>query len=113
MQAIEFTGARSAGSRPRLVAMVSYIVMFALITAASIAFAWSRIPDLSESQLGEYRQVVVQPGDTLWDLAREHSPEGADIRRIVYEIRTLNGLAGAEIHPGQHLLLPVAAGSRQ
>lgn len=107
MQAIEFTGAGSAGSRPRLVAMVSYIVVFALITAASIAFAWSRIPDLSEGQSSEYRQVVVQPGDTLWDLAREHGPEGADLRRTVYEIRTLNGLVDAQIHPGQHLLLPI------
>jgi hypothetical protein len=103
MQAIEFTGARSGS---RLAATAGYIAVIILITAASIALAMSRISDPAERQLAAYREIVVQPGDTLWDLARENSLAGADLRRAVYEIRTLNGLADAEIRPGQRLLLP-------
>lgn len=103
MQAIEFTG---MGSRSRLAATVGYVVVIVLITAASIAFAMNRISDSGERPVGAYREIVVQPGDTLWDLARSISPEGADLRRAVFEIRTLNGLTDAEIRPGQRLLLP-------
>ena len=49
--------------------------------------------------------VVVVPGDTLWDIARRISP-GADPRRTVYDIRRLNGLAGADIRPGEVLVVP-------
>ena len=82
MQAIEFTG---TGSRSRVAATVGYIVVIIVITAASIAFAMNRISDSAGRHLGAYRETVVQPGDTLWDLAREHSPEGADLRKAVYE----------------------------
>ena len=104
MQAVEFTG---MGSRSRLAATVGYIVVIILITAASIAFAMNPISSPAGRELGTYREIVVQPGDTLWDLARSISPEGADLRRAVFEIRTLNGLTDAEILPGQRLLLPV------
>ena len=50
--------------------------------------------------------VVVQPGDTLWTLARQHGPRGADPRRVVSRMERANGLEGALIHPGQVLLVP-------
>jgi nucleoid-associated protein YgaU len=49
--------------------------------------------------------VVVQPGDTLWSIASSLHSDG-DVRAVVDEIQELNGLQGAEIRPGQTLLLP-------
>jgi hypothetical protein len=49
--------------------------------------------------------VVVQPGDTLWSIASGLQAEG-DVRTLVDEIQALNGLRGAELVPGQTLLLP-------
>lgn len=51
-------------------------------------------------------EVVVQPGDTLWSLARQYAP-GMDPREAVYIIRTVNdGLDPALIRPGDVVLVP-------
>src|SRR5690554_2063728 len=44
----------------------------------------------------EMVSVVVQPGDTLWGLARQYAPS-MDPREAVYIIRTANG----DIDPGR------------
>ena len=45
---------------------------------------------------------VVQPGDTVWSIARELAP-GGDVRGMVDRIVGLNG--GAALQVGQHLRL--------
>jgi LysM repeat protein len=49
--------------------------------------------------------VVVQPGDTLWEIAVRTRPTG-DPFATVEAIRELNGLPGYTIHPGQKLRVP-------
>jgi nucleoid-associated protein YgaU len=49
--------------------------------------------------------VVVQPGDTLWSIASALHGDG-DVRAVIDEIQELNGLTGADVRPGQMLLLP-------
>ncbi|GAA2381329.1 LysM peptidoglycan-binding domain-containing protein [Dactylosporangium salmoneum] len=49
--------------------------------------------------------VIVQPGDTLWDIATEHKgSRGRDA--TVEDIRRLNHLDGYSIDAGQRLVLP-------
>lgn len=51
-------------------------------------------------------QVTVQPGDTLWTLARRLAP-GHDTRNVVDQLRRLNHLTSAnDLKAGQQLLLP-------
>ena len=57
-----------------------------------------------EGRLTESVNVVVQPGDTLWGIARALAPEG-DPRALVDQLSDLAG--GAQIQPGQQLLVPV------
>jgi nucleoid-associated protein YgaU len=49
--------------------------------------------------------VVVQPGDTVWDIAVAVSGDD-DVRDVVDEIQRLNGLDGTALVPGQTLRLP-------
>jgi hypothetical protein len=56
-------------------------------------------------QLAGASTVVVQPGDTLWSLARELAPE-EDTRAVVDEIVSLNGLQDVDLMPGAVLRLP-------
>lgn len=53
----------------------------------------------------ETASVVVEQGDSLWNIAQRLAPE-KDPRDVVHEIRELNGLPGNLIHPGQVLLVP-------
>jgi hypothetical protein len=50
--------------------------------------------------------VLIQPGETLWSIARDRiGPEG-DPRPYIQEIRELNGMARSELVLGQRLVLP-------
>lgn len=52
--------------------------------------------------------TVVQPGESLWGLARRIAPDN-DPRAVIAQIRRLNDLTTSQLQPGQQLLLPVAA----
>lgn len=47
--------------------------------------------------------VVVQPGDTLWSIARRIDPSG-DVRPLVDRLVAANG--GTVLQPGQELIVP-------
>ncbi|TDB93049.1 LysM domain-containing protein [Actinomadura sp. 7K534] len=50
--------------------------------------------------------VVVEPGETLWDIATDTDP-GNDPRLVVQRILDLNGMGGdPTVRPGQELRLP-------
>jgi len=51
--------------------------------------------------------VVVRPGDTLWTIARNASPQN-DPRDLVWKIRKANGLDDPTLYPGQRLVVPTA-----
>lgn len=53
-----------------------------------------------------YAEVQVEPGDTLWDLAKVFGPDDTDTRKVVYEICKVNHISADSIYPGQILLIP-------
>lgn len=76
------------------------------VAGATAAQATSGAPSPSHrTPAGE--QVVVEPGDTLWSIARTADP-GADTQAVVQEMLQVNRLAGSGITPGQHLWVPRA-----
>ena len=52
-------------------------------------------------------KVVVEPGDTLWDIVCEHYGNNVDIRRTIAEIRKNNEMTTSELQVGQIILIPV------
>jgi len=51
------------------------------------------------------RQVVVEPGQTLWSLAAAADPQ-ADPRLVIPQIVSANSLAGSAIYAGEQLWVP-------
>ena len=54
----------------------------------------------------EFVHYTVAPGDTLWEIAIEHTAVWEDPRPKVEAIREANDLSGYEIYPGMSLKLP-------
>ena len=52
---------------------------------------------------GPEERYVVQPGDTLWELATERY--AGDPREAIWRIRERNGLEGSSLVPGQVLYI--------
>jgi LysM domain len=50
--------------------------------------------------------AVVQPGDTIWDIAAPHVPEGMSLQDYVAEVLLLNDVDPAALEPGSVLDLP-------
>ncbi len=61
---------------------------------------------VSASEDPEMELVVVTPGDTLWEIADRFSPESADLRVVIAELVSLNGLQSKVLTPGQVLQVP-------
>ena len=82
------------------------IVLFCLLLAiAGGLFTLVGVPGQAADQPGQAPVVIVQPGDTLWDIATRHS--GARGRAAtIEEIRRLNHLDGYSVDAGQRLTLP-------
>lgn len=88
-------------NRRRFIAFTAVLILLIAFIAAP---AFSRIT-ASEKASRSYIAVTVKEGDTLWDLAKEYGPEGADIRRTVYEICKLNNLQSCCIYAGQTITI--------
>ena len=74
------------------------VIIFGVVAGASSAFG--RTAPTSPAP------VVVQPGDTLWSLARAVNPSD-DPRGTIDLLRELNGLSpDSPLVPGQRLILP-------
>lgn len=90
--------------RGRLVVTLIWVVLLALAVLPFVQSAGGAEPG------GRTIPVRIEPGDTLWQVARDAAPE-ADPRVLVDQIVELNGLrAGSDIRPGDTVQVPVAAG---
>ncbi len=54
----------------------------------------------------KYRTVFVQSGDTLWSMSEAYAP-GNDIRKVIYDIKKLNGLSSSDVAQGSSLKIPL------
>lgn len=50
--------------------------------------------------------IIVEQGDTLWDIAQAHAPKGTNVRNYQEQVKRLNHLNGVTLRVGQRLLLP-------
>lgn len=85
------------------------------VTAALVVFAVTGVlTALTVGVVGQLRApghpaaqtVVVQPGQSLWQIADQHS-SGGDVRDEIERIRSANGLSGADVQAGQRLVVPL------
>jgi nucleoid-associated protein YgaU len=83
-------------SRPARLALVLASAAAGLVVVGGVAYAGSPTTNA---------HVVVHPGETLWGIAASHYP-GANIEQSISGIEAANHLAGADIRPGQTLILP-------
>jgi LysM repeat protein len=87
--------------RGRLVlAALATLVLAAVLTVVAPAVAHLGAPAAVPADAPAV--VIVQPGDTLWSIARRIAPD-RDARVVVADLRRLNSLPTAELEVGQRL----------
>lgn len=96
----------AAYGRRRLVVVGLVLVAVVLVARAgtSVAVAFGGGPASAAERLASNPVHVVQPGETLWSIARQIHPSG-DIRPVVHVLLQLNGGSSA-LQVGQRVRLP-------
>lgn len=95
-----------ARARLRLTRRGRLLVLLAVATLLLVAFSLGRTSAAAGSAPPRPRPTtVVQPGETLWAIARRVAP-GTDPRATVARLTDLNDLGSRPIVAGQRLVLP-------
>jgi nucleoid-associated protein YgaU len=77
-------------------------VRIALFVGVAV-LVWSAVARSSDAH-GSRQVITVRPYDTLWAIAQSHY--GGDVRDAIWRIERANNLPGADVHPGEKLVLP-------
>ncbi len=100
------------GGRPgavRLTARGRVVLLVALLVAVMGLLVALGPAVVATSRAGaplQVRVVVVQPGDTLWDIASHAAPDG-DVGAALHAIAELNALPSTgELQVGQRIAVP-------
>lgn len=83
--------------------MKKLIVNTLLIILAIYLFFMLITPAISGKT--ECETYIVQPGDTLWEICEEKFPD-EDPRKVIYEIKKINGMETSEIRAFQKIEIP-------
>lgn len=94
-------GSRASLWRRRAGALVVLLVLIVGLLAGIDRIGASA--DLQDRVSGH---VVVEPGQTLWDVAVTSAPDGVDPRAQLAAIKELNGLRAADVDAWTVVLLP-------
>jgi len=102
---------RSSQAHLRLTLRGRLVIFMAVLVVALVGLTVGRLATSASASNSESggtsTEVVVQPGETLWQIAEAAVPS-ADPRETVAVIMELNDLSTASVQAGQSLLVPVA-----
>ncbi|AGL20242.1 LysM peptidoglycan-binding domain-containing protein [Actinoplanes sp. N902-109] len=81
------------------------LAFFVLLASLASAVLWTTASRADDTPSAPLPTIVVQSGDTLWQVANRVAPQRPP-RDVISDIRHLNGIAGSSIHAGQTLTVP-------
>ena len=84
---------------------VSFLTVMLLVISFS-AGSLLGIFDASSKDTLSFTTVQVQPGDTLWNLARTYGSKNADVRETIYRICKINDVSAETLQIGQYISIP-------
>jgi len=90
-----------------VVGFVAVVLATVALTIVSMSLSSAQAADHGRAGAGYQgmRQVVVQPGQTLWSIASQAEPS-ADPRQVIAEIMSANSLTSSNVQAGELLWVP-------
>lgn len=98
------TGRTRAG-QVRLTRRGRLVVVLVVMALLVVGFSLGQVGQAAGPADRPAPTVTVATGESLWQLAARVAPH-ADPRLVVAEIVRLNHLRGAQVYPGEQLVLP-------
>lgn len=91
---------------------IKYIVIILIFLCSSILTAYAYLDNnptskSSDTEQNNYITILVDEGDTIWNLARKHNSGSYKHKDLMKQIKGLNELDQYLIFPGQALKIPL------
>jgi hypothetical protein len=87
--------------------MLSILLFITIVTVSWITIESLQVLERSTSVASGIPQtVVVEEGDTLWNIAKAHAPNDMNFTDYMNKIKRANAMQGSGLVSGQTLLLP-------
>ncbi len=81
----------------RIIALTMFLMITVFVSNSVVA----------QNSQPDYKMVVVERGQTLWEIAKANIQEGQNIEAAIYEIKEINKKEKADIFPGEKLKIPL------
>ena len=86
--------------------MIILLATILLITVGSIVFGSTFSSAKNDEEFETYyKSIVIETGDSLWNIAEEFKTDDVSTMEYVKELKNLNNLTSDMIHEGQHLVV--------
>lgn len=96
-----------AGTAPEVYRRRRFVVAAAVAALTAVLVLLVGDPGAgAEAPPAPLQHAVVEPGQTLWEVAADNAPGGTDPRDYLAQIRELNGLEGGGVPAWTVVLLP-------
>lgn len=84
--------------------------LFVVLTIIILTFLTNILLGLNNAEgttIIEYKDIVVEPGDTLWNIASTYYSNDMDLREYIYEICELNNVSASTLQEGMKIMIPI------
>jgi len=105
----DFANVRPSGivlNRRGRLARTLVVLSLAIVLGSVVSAKAGAGTDAAPTAAGSFITVTVAPGETLWSLAARVEHDG-DLRSLVSEIISVNGLASVDLAAGQKIRIPL------
>lgn len=89
---------------------IAFVVVTMLVIAFSINLFMIKSKASSENSDVKYKyytSVMIESGETLWDVAKDFSTEEfASLENYIKEVKSINNLKSDKIYAGQEIIVP-------
>lgn len=91
---------------------VKYIIIisFTLTVSTCNCLAYMNYSEKNQNSILEDAEcitIIVDEGDTLWNIAKPYYDGDKDFRNLIYSIKKINDLEESLIYPGQKIIIPL------
>lgn len=83
----------------------TFVFITTLVSAFLISSLFRSYKSFGRS-VETYAYVLIEEGDTLWDIAKLYTDEDKDIRKSVHNIQVINDKLSKNIYPGEIIKVP-------
>jgi len=81
-------------------------LMLVLIAVSFTVLGFVNHSSANETTDHRYTEIIIEKGDTLWEIAKVYGSSEKDIREVIYDICRFNNIKASDLRPGQILYIP-------